>query len=218
MHHCKKCIVKIVPTLVVHALAFYSGILCSAKLPCKAVTLLQYVLQVCSTHKRELCLAAQGLLCLIGCHSADTAHAACCNLLLRYCAILVGMATALQPVTLKRGDEQLLKFRAGTKVDTIVHGLATVCPGGRIEDSEGFVVTLGYVENLTEKEYTVIDPTPAGPPCPCKLHFHTVSGAVADVSPPDTPTQLHPAFVKSSLQWHDSASEAVARHKLEVRV
>ncbi|KAL0053708.1 hypothetical protein WJX82_009636 [Trebouxia sp. C0006] len=51
----------------------------------------------------------------------------------------IGMATALQPVTLKRGDEQLLKFRAGTKVDIIVHGLATVCP-----------------------EYTVIDPTPAG--------------------------------------------------------
>ncbi|KAL0048796.1 hypothetical protein WJX82_011313 [Trebouxia sp. C0006] len=73
-----------------------------------------------------------------------------------------GMATALHPVTLKRGNEQLLKFRAGTKVDTIVHGLATVCPGGRIEDSEGFVVTLGYGENLTESEYTVIDPTPAG--------------------------------------------------------
>ena len=72
------------------------------------------------------------------------------------------MATALHPVTLKRGNEQLLKFRAGTKVDTIVHGLATVCPGGRIEDSEGFVVTLGYGENLTESEYTVIDPTPAG--------------------------------------------------------
>ena len=32
----------------------------------------------------------------------------------------------------------------------------------RIEDSEGFVVTLDYAENLTELEYTVIEPPPAG--------------------------------------------------------
>ena len=81
------------------------------------------------------------------------------------------MATALHPVTLKRGNEQLLKFRAGTKVDTIVHGLATVCPGGRIKNSEGFVVTLGYGENLTESEYTVIDPTPAGANIPADRIF-----------------------------------------------
>ena len=72
------------------------------------------------------------------------------------------MATALQSVTLKRGDEQLLKFRAGTKVDSILHQLAAICPRGRIEDSEGFVVTLDYAENLTELEYTVIEPPPAG--------------------------------------------------------
>ncbi len=138
------------PTLVVHAFAILTSCACSAG------TLLQRVLQGCSTHKSELCLAVQGLLCLTG------YHAACCNLLSGCCAILVGMATALQPVTLKRGNEQLLKFRAGTKIDTILHQLAAVCPGGRIEDSEGFVVTLGYVEDLTEKEYAVIDPTPAG--------------------------------------------------------
>ncbi|KAL0027659.1 hypothetical protein WJX79_006244 [Trebouxia sp. C0005] len=46
------------------------------------------------------------------------------------------MAAALQDVTLKRGT--------------------------RIEDAEGFVVTLGYLENLTQKEYTVIEPTPPG--------------------------------------------------------
>lgn len=78
------------------------------------------------------------------------------------CAILVGMATALQDVSLKHGNGVLLKFRAGTKVDSILHQLAAVRPGARIEDTEGFVVTLGYLENLTEKEYTVIDPASAG--------------------------------------------------------
>ncbi|DBA78063.1 TPA: hypothetical protein ACH3X2_008038 [Trebouxia sp. C0005] len=74
----------------------------------------------------------------------------------------ISMAAALQDVTLKRGNEVVLKFRAGTKVDSIVHQLAAVCPGTRIEDAEGFVVTLGYLENLTQKEYTVIEPTPPG--------------------------------------------------------
>ena len=44
------------------------------------------------------------------------------------CAINVGMATGLQDVTLKRGNEQMLKFCAGTKVDCIVHYLTAVCP------------------------------------------------------------------------------------------
>ena len=79
------------------------------------------------------------------------------------------MAAALQDVTLKRGNEVVLKFRAGTKVDSIVHQLAAVCPGTRIEDAEGFVVTLGYLENLTQKEYTVIEPTPPGANV-CQLH------------------------------------------------
>ena len=77
------------------------------------------------------------------------------------CAILVGMATALQDVSLKHGSV-LLKFRVGTKLDSILHQLAAVRPGARIEDTEGFVVTLGYLENLTEKEYAVIDPASAG--------------------------------------------------------
>ena len=80
----------------------------------------------------------------------------------RCCANLVGMATALQSVTVKRGDEQLLKFCAGTKVDSILHQLAAICPRSRIEDSEGFVVSLDYEKNLTEVEYTVIEPPPAG--------------------------------------------------------
>ena len=80
----------------------------------------------------------------------------------RCCANFAGMATALQDVTLKRGNKLALKFRAGTKVDSILRQLAAVCPGARIEDTEGFVVTLGCLKNLTQKEYTVIDPTPAG--------------------------------------------------------
>ena len=72
------------------------------------------------------------------------------------------MAVASQDVTLKRGSEVLLKFRAGTKVDSIVQQLAAVCPGARIEDTEGFAVALGYPRNLMQEEYTVIDPTPAG--------------------------------------------------------
>ena len=161
MHHCKKCIVRFVPKLVGHVHA----ILASCALQnCFAVLSPCYntAWQGCSTYKSELCLAAQGLLCLSGYHSGDTAHAACYNLLSICCAILVGMATALQAVTLKRGNGQSLKFRAGTKVDVILHQLVAVCPGGTIEDPEGFVVTLGNVENLTEKEYTVIDSTPAG--------------------------------------------------------
>ena len=62
------------------------------------------------------------------------------------CAILVGMATALQDVSLKHCNGVLLKFRAGTKVDSILHQLAAVQPGARIKDTEGFVVTLGYSE------------------------------------------------------------------------
>ena len=72
------------------------------------------------------------------------------------------MATALQDVGLKHGNGVLLKFRAGTKVDIILKQLVAVRPGARIEDAGGFVVTLGYLQNLTEKEYTVIDPAPAG--------------------------------------------------------
>ena len=72
------------------------------------------------------------------------------------------MATALQDVSLKHGNGVLLKFRAGTKVDSILHQLAAVRPGARIEDTEGSVLTLGYLENLTEKEYAVIDPASAG--------------------------------------------------------
>lgn len=62
------------------------------------------------------------------------------------------MATALQDVTLNLGDEPLLKFRAGTKVDSILYQLAAVCPSARIEDTEGFVVAMGCLENLTQKE------------------------------------------------------------------
>ena len=72
------------------------------------------------------------------------------------------MATALQGVALKLGKEPLLKFRTGTKVDYILHHLTAVCPSASIEDTEGFVVTVGYLENLTQKEHTVIDPSPAG--------------------------------------------------------
>ena len=106
------------------------------------------------------------------------------------------MALALQAMTLKRGNEQLLKFRAGTKVDSILHHLAAVCPGGRIEDLDGFVVTLGYQKNLTEKEYQVIDPTPAGANnvVPANCIVTLPKGAVADLVPPDTPTQLQPAL------------------------
>ena len=112
--------------------------------------------------------------------------------------MLVGMAAAVQHVTLKNGNEPLLKFRAGTKVESILHQLAAVCPGGRIEDSGGFVVTLGYDENLTESEYTVIVPTPTGAvtvvPANC-IFTLCLKGAVADFGQPDTPTQLHPALL-----------------------
>ncbi len=37
-----------------------------------------------------------------------------------------------------------------------------ICPGARVEDSEGYVVTPDYLENLTDEEYTVIVPTTAG--------------------------------------------------------
>ena len=80
-------------------------------------------------------------------------HTLCCSLRCQGAVVLlVGMAKALQAVTLRRGDEELLKFRAGTKVNVILHQLEAVCPGARIEDSEGYIVTLDYAEDLSGRE------------------------------------------------------------------
>ena len=63
------------------------------------VNLLQYGQQGCFTYKSELCLAAEGLLCLTRYPPGGT------------------VATALQHVSLKHGNGLLLKFCAGIKVD-----------------------------------------------------------------------------------------------------
>ena len=76
--------------------------------------------------------------------------------------MLVGMANALQDVTLKRGDEELCEFRAGTQVNDILLELEEVCPGAKIKDSEGFLITLTYPGDLPGREYTVIVSTTAG--------------------------------------------------------
>ena len=66
LHCCKQSIVRFVPTLIVHVFAILRSCalqICFAVLTllllCKAVTLLQDVLQGCSTHKSELYLAAR---------------------------------------------------------------------------------------------------------------------------------------------------------------
>ena len=90
-------------------------------------------------------------------------HILCCSLRCQGAVVLlVGMAKALQDVTLKRGDEELCKFRAGTQVNDILHELEEVCPGAKIKDSEGFRITLTYPEDLPGREYTVIVSTTAG--------------------------------------------------------
>lgn len=66
----------------------------------------------------------------------------------------VGMSTAHDSQSLKPGNELLLKFRAGTNVDSIVQQLAAVCPGARTDDTQGFAVILGSLQNLTQKEYS----------------------------------------------------------------
>lgn len=76
--------------------------------------------------------------------------------------LLVGVAKALQDVTLKRGGEELCKFRASTEVTDILHELEAVCPGAKIKDSEGFMITLNYPGDLPGRQYTVMVSTTAG--------------------------------------------------------
>ena len=50
-------------------------------------------------------------------------------------------------MTLKHDDEELLKFRAGTKVSSIFVSCGSL-PGIRIDQIEGYVVTVDYAKHL----------------------------------------------------------------------
>ena len=73
------------------------------------------------------------------------------------------MAKTLGPVTLKLGDEVLVKVRTNTTVKDLLEQLDKACKGGRIQDADGFDVTAHNLQNLPEGEYAIKQPT-AGVP------------------------------------------------------
>ena len=68
------------------------------------------------------------------------------------------MAKTLGPVALKLRDEVLIRVQEQTPVSELLEQLAKAYQGGRIQDREGYEVTMCYSQDLPGGEYAIKHP------------------------------------------------------------